>query len=319
MSLAAFIADQRTSHDVPHAVACRALTVSESWFYKWHHRSHQPSSSEQRRAELDAAVAEAFAAAHGLHGSPRVFIDLRAAGWVVSEKSVAKSMARQGLVARPKKRRKNLTRPDKRAVPFPDLVQRDFTAPAPNMTWVGDMTEIPTDEGKLYLSTAIDLFSRRLLGYATSAHPDAELACQTIKMAVAARGGKDRAAGEIFNSDRGSTYTAHDSTVLYSAVDGSDRVLFRQRRGRIVLLHPGTRSALPAPFQNTERSATDYCGLGRRLLQSTTSPQLLWHAVPDRLRDRCGQPSRIEESSTVRGEAHGLVSVRAYRFMMNVR
>ena len=99
MSLAVFIADQRTSFEVPHAVACRALAVSESWFYKWHHRQHETTSSERRRAELDAAVAEAFEAAHGLHGSPRVLIDLRAAGWTVSEKSVAKSMARQGLVA----------------------------------------------------------------------------------------------------------------------------------------------------------------------------------------------------------------------------
>ncbi|MBP2329541.1 transposase InsO family protein [Kibdelosporangium banguiense] len=214
MSLAVFIADQRTSHDVPHAVACRALTVSESWFYKWHHRQHRPTPSEQRRVELDAAVAEAFEAAHGLHGSPRVLVDVRAAGWTVSEKTVAKSMARQGLVARAKKRRKNLTRPDKRAVPFPDLVKRDFTASAPNMKWVGDMTEIPTGEGKFYLSTAIDLFSRRLLGYATSCHPDAELAGETIKMAVAARGGKDRIAGVVFHSDRGSTYTAHDFTAL---------------------------------------------------------------------------------------------------------
>ena len=106
MSLAAFIADQRTSHDVPHAVACRALVVSESWFYKWNHRQRHraPTPTEQRRAELDVAVAEAFEAAHGLHGSPRIHADLRAAGWVVSEKTVATSMARQGLVARTRKR-----------------------------------------------------------------------------------------------------------------------------------------------------------------------------------------------------------------------
>ena len=216
MSLAVFIADQRPSHGVPHAVSCRALSVSESWLYKWHHRQHHATTtpSEQRRVELDAAVAKAFEAAHGLHGSPRIHADLRAAGWRVSEKTVAKSMARQGLVARGRKRRKNLTRPDKRAVPFPDLVKRDFTAPAPNVTWVGDMTEIPTGEGKLYLSTAIDLFSRRLLGYATSCHPDAELAGQTIKMAVAARGGKEQVAAVIFHSDRGSTYTATSFTTL---------------------------------------------------------------------------------------------------------
>jgi putative transposase len=141
VSLAAFIADQRTSHHVPHAVACRALAVSESWFYKWHHRPHQPTAGELRRADLDTAVGEAFNVAHGLHGSPRIRADLRAAGWTVCEKTVAKSMARQGLIARSKKRRKNLTRPDKRAVPFPDLVNRDFTAAAPNVTWVGDMTE----------------------------------------------------------------------------------------------------------------------------------------------------------------------------------
>ncbi len=227
MSLAVFIADQRTSHHVPHAVACRALGVSESWFYKWTHRSHQPSPSERRRAELDAAVAKAFDDARGLHGSPRILVDLREAGWTVSEKTVAASMARQGLVARPRKRRKNLTRPDKRAVPFPDLVKRDFTAPAPNAKWVGDMTEIPTDEGKFYLSTAIDLFSRRLLGYATSSHPDAELACETIKMAVTARGGKHQIAGVIFHSDRGSTYTAHDFTTL------CDRLGIAQSMGRV--------------------------------------------------------------------------------------
>ena len=214
MSLAAFIADQRTVHGVPQAVACRALAVSESWFYKWHRREQRPGPAQRRRAELDAAVAAAFAAAHGLHGSPRIHADLRADGWTVSEKSVAKSMARQGLVARARKRRKNLTRPDKRAIPFPDLVKRDFTAPGPNIRWVGDMTEVPTDEGKLYLSTAIDLFSRRLLGHATSTSPDAELAAQTITMAVAARGGKDRVAGVVFHSDRGSTYTAHRFTSL---------------------------------------------------------------------------------------------------------
>lgn len=226
MSLAVFIADQRTGHRVPHTVACRALGVSPSWFYKWRHCSRVPAPVQQRRAELDTAVAEAFEAAHGLHGSPRILIDLRAVGWVVSEKTVAKSMARQGLVARPKKRRKNLTRPDKRAVPFPDLVKRDFTAPAPNVKWVGDMTEIPTGEGKLYLSTAIDLFSRRLLGYATSCHPDAELAGETIKMAVTARGGNDQVVGVIFHSDRGSTYTAHHFTSL------CDRLGIVQSMGR---------------------------------------------------------------------------------------
>lgn len=121
-------------------------------------------------------------------------------------------MRRQGLVARVIKRRGGLTRQDKTAPKFPDLVRRDFTAPAPNCKWVGDITEIPTAEGKLYLATVIDLYSRRLLGAATSTHPDADLAGATIRMAVTARGGKDAisAAEEeadrvIFHTDRGST------------------------------------------------------------------------------------------------------------------
>lgn len=208
MTVAGFIASQRTDFGVPHAVACRALDISESWFYKWHDRP--PTDQDRRRAELDAAVKRFFDASGGTYGSPRIFDDLVDAGWSVSVNSVAASMVRQGLVARPKRRRKNLTQPDKKARPFPDLLKRDFSASAPNVKWCGDMTEIPTDEGKLYLSTTIDLFSRRLLGYATSDHPDADLAVATIRMAVAARGGNVR--GVIFHSDRGSTYTAKDFT-----------------------------------------------------------------------------------------------------------
>jgi transposase InsO family protein len=207
MSLAAFIASQRTVHRVPHAVACRALDVSESWFYKW--RDRRPTSAERRRAALDAKVREIFEDSGGnpgTYGSPRVHAELRDLGWVVTEKTVAASMARQGLVARPKKRFRCLTRPDKRAVSFPDLVRRDFSSPAPDLKWCGDMTEIPTLEGKLYLADVEDLFSRRIIGFAMSEHPDAELAKAALQTAVAARGGS--VAGVIFHTDRGSTYTA---------------------------------------------------------------------------------------------------------------
>jgi transposase InsO family protein len=214
VTVAAFIADQRTSHDVPHTVACRALEVSESWFYKWAARptDQPPTASAARRATIDAAVATAFRDSGGTYGSPRVHAELAAAGWRLSVNTVAESMARQRLIGRAKKRRKNLTRAEKNARVFPDLIGRGFTATAPNEKWVGDMTEIPTDEGKLYQATVIDLFSRRLLGYATSAHPDAVLAAQAIKMAVAARGGQ--VAGVIFHTDRGSTYTAGEFTAL---------------------------------------------------------------------------------------------------------
>ncbi|WP_409333314.1 IS3 family transposase [Trujillonella humicola] len=225
MSVARFIADQRTFYRVPHTLTCALLGVSESWFYKWLDRT--PTPTEQRRAEVDAAVAKAFQAARGLHGSPRLVDDLREAGWTVSEKTVADSMRRQGLVARVIKRRGGLTRQDKTAPKFPDLLKRDFTAERPNCRWVGDMTEIPTAAGKLYLATVIDLYSRRLLGAATGLHPDAALACAAIEMAVAARGGAEHIAGVIFHTDRGSTYTAEKFTALCR------RLGIRQSMGRV--------------------------------------------------------------------------------------
>lgn len=210
MTRAAFIAGQKTGCGVPYAVACRALGVSESWFFKW--RGRPPAPARQRRSGLDKAVAEMSAASKGAYGSPRIHRDLQEAGWQVSEKTVAKSMARQGLAGRPVKRRRGLTKPDKGTKRFPDLVNRGFTAPALNLKWCGDITEVPAGEGKLCLASVIDLFSRRLLGYATSAHPDARLAGGTIKMAVAVRGGN--VAGVIFRTDRGSAYTAGEFTGL---------------------------------------------------------------------------------------------------------
>ncbi len=212
MSVARFVADQRTLYRVPVAFTCLILGLSVSWFYKW--RERQPTKTAKRRAKVDAAVVKEFAARRGLHGSPRLHVDLREKGWTVSEKTVADSMRRQGLVARKIKRRNGLTVQDKNAPKFPDLLKRDFTADRANARWVGDITEIPTAGGKLYLATVIDLYSRRLLGAATSRHPDAELAEAAIQMALAVRGGKAVIDGVVFHTDRGSTYTAHSFTKL---------------------------------------------------------------------------------------------------------
>ena len=251
MSVARFIADQRTFYAVPHAFSCRLLEVSESWFYKW---IKAPTTARGRRqALLDEAVRKAFVASRATFGSPRVHEDLidpalphpeltgdvaqvlelhaPAAGgllidavkdehrsaadvsgqlpsgcplgvaWWVSVNMVADSMRRQGLMGREVKRNRGLTRQDRTAPKLPDLLKRDFTAAAINSRWVGDMTEIPTDEGKLYLATVIDLCSRRLLAAPTSEHPNAELAMDAIKMATAVRGGAANITGVIFHTD----------------------------------------------------------------------------------------------------------------------
>jgi len=201
--VAAFIRFQRTEHGVPHAVTCRTLGVSESWYYKW--RERQPTVRQQRQAELDEAIQAVFDASGGTYGSPRVTLDLRAGGWQVGENTVARRMAALGLAGRTPKRRRSLTRQGKRPV-APDRVRRQFTAPAPNVLWCGDMTEIVTEQGKLFLATVLDLFSRRLLGYAMSEHHDADLIVASLSMAAATRGGT--VDGVIFHSDRGSEYTS---------------------------------------------------------------------------------------------------------------
>jgi putative transposase len=136
VSVARFIADQRAKYRVPHTITCVLLGVGVSWFYKWIARADTSdglhTDTDRRRAQVDAAVATAFVKAKGLHGSPRLIADLRDLGWEVSEKTVADSMRRQGLVARRIKCRNGLTRQDKTAPKFPGLVKRNFTAAAPN-------------------------------------------------------------------------------------------------------------------------------------------------------------------------------------------
>jgi putative transposase len=94
VSVAAFIAAQRTEHDVPHAVACRALGVSQSWFYKW--RDRPPTRRQQRRSTLAAAVRKVFDGSGGTYGSPRVGDELRDQGWQVSDNTIAALMAELG-------------------------------------------------------------------------------------------------------------------------------------------------------------------------------------------------------------------------------
>lgn len=204
MSLAALIAAQRVEHGIPHAVSCRALGVSQAWFYKW--RRGDGSLRRQRRIALSAVIAYLFGLHRGRYGSPRITADLREMGWKVSPNTVARLMAEQGLVARRKRKRRATTRPDRSARKAPDALRRDFAPPQrPNLRWCGDLTEIPTDEGTLYLAAILDLYSRRCVGFAMGVHHDAALARAALCMAIAVRGGA--VAGVVFHSDQGGEYT----------------------------------------------------------------------------------------------------------------
>jgi putative transposase len=204
VSLAALIAAQRAEHGTPHVVSCRALGVSPAWFYKWRHGDGSPR--RRRRKALAALIAYLFHKHKQTYGSPRISADLRAMGWRVSENTVAALMREQGLVARRTRRRRGTTKPDKSARKAPDLLCRDFTPPEqPNVAWVGDLTEIPTDEGKLHLASVLDLHSRRVPGFAMDMHHDAALARAALCMAIAVRGGS--VAGVIVHTDQGGEYT----------------------------------------------------------------------------------------------------------------
>jgi putative transposase len=202
--VAGFIASQREAHGIPHAVSCRALGVSQSWFYKWKDGELPPRAA--RRERLKAETARLFAGRGGRDGSPRVTAALRDAGWRVSENTVAALMREQGLAARRKKRRKATTRPGKGRWRAPDQVKRKFAVSGINRRWYGDGTGVVTGEGKLYLDSVLDMGSRRIVGHGLGAHHDAALAYGALAMAVAVRGGS--VPGVVFHTDQGSEYTA---------------------------------------------------------------------------------------------------------------
>jgi putative transposase len=206
VTVAAFITTQRAEHGIRYATSCRALSVSQAWFYKWRYGDASPQHA--RREQLAVVIGQLFAAHQGKFGSPRITDDLRDAGWRVSEKTVAKIMREQHLVARATKRRKHTTRQGKSRWRAPDLIGRDFPAATLNRKWYGDGTEIVTDEGKLFLDSVLDVGSRRVVGFALDEHHDTELAHAALAMAVAIRGGKDSITGVIFHTDQGSEYTA---------------------------------------------------------------------------------------------------------------
>src|SRR5918994_1342409 len=202
VTVAGFIVAQRAIHRVPCATSCRALSVSQSWFYKW--RDGDASPRHARREQLVIAIRQLFAAHHGRYGSPRITDDLRDAGWTVSEKTVAAIMREQRLVARPKRRRLSTTRQGRGRWRAPDLIGRDF--PSATIFFFNDTatTEIYTDEGKLFLDSVLDMGSRRVVGFAMDEHHDTELAHAALAMAVAVRGGKEVIEGVIMHTDQGS-------------------------------------------------------------------------------------------------------------------
>jgi len=185
----------------------RVLKVSRTGFYDWRRRKDKPSPSQQRRNVRDSQIWSLFEAGKGRNGAPRLSKDMADLGLNCNRKTVADSMRRQGLRAKGARKFKATTN-SKHSLPVaPNLLQQNFSADAPNQKWVGDITYLWTDEGWLYLAVMLDLYSRKVVGWAMSERMTATLVCDALRMALWRR---KMPPGVIVHSDRGSQYCSHD-------------------------------------------------------------------------------------------------------------
>jgi putative transposase len=200
-----FIAAEKAHHSL--TVLCQCMRVTRSGFYAWQGRPASPRT--QRDQRLTVQVRAFFDASKGRYGSPRIHRDLREQDERVSRKRVIRLMQAEGLKARARKRFKQTTMSDHDHPIAANVLDRQFTAAAPNQRWVGDTTEfVIGDSGsKLYLAAILDLFSRFIVGWAVSPVNDRHLTIRALDVALQRRGPD---AGLLHHSDRGSTYASAD-------------------------------------------------------------------------------------------------------------
>ena len=202
---------------------CRELEVSRSGYYAW--RVRKPSAHARDDAQLVKDVAAAHASSRGTYGSPRVHAALKAKGRATSRKRVARIMRDEGLVARCRRRYRRTT-DSKHAFPIAcNKLNRHFTTTAPNQAWVTDITYVWTRQGWLYVAAILDLFSRKVVGWAMSEKIDRRLCLDALAMAVLAR---SPARGLVHHSDRGSQYA---STEYRAALAAHGMVCSMSRKG----------------------------------------------------------------------------------------
>jgi putative transposase len=197
-----FIHAEKANHKV--TTMCRVLGVSTSGYYAW--RTRKPSS----RARMDAVLTEVIKCIHatsrGTYGAPRVHVELKEDHRIsCGRKRVARLMRAAGIEGCHRRRRHWTTRRDNNAAPAPDLVDRNFTAAAPDRLWTADITYIPTGSGFLYLAVVIDAFSRAVVGWSMRADLSTDLVVEALEMATCHR---NPATGLIHHSDQGCQYTS---------------------------------------------------------------------------------------------------------------
>lgn len=199
----AFIAEKVAEQGFPVRAMCRVLAVSPSGYYACRNR---PKSQRERDDEvLGLEVAAAHAKSKGIYGSPRITEELKAQGRPVSRKRVARKMREAGLRGRKRRPFKATTDSKNSRNVSGNLLRRNFVAGAPNRVWVTDVTAIYTGTGWLYLAAILDVFSRAVVGWTTSATNDTALALAALRQAFEARRPPP---GLIHHSDRGAPYAS---------------------------------------------------------------------------------------------------------------
>ena len=185
------------------ATMARVFGVSPSGYYAW--RRRPLSARAQANADLTARVQAIHAGSRGTYGAPRIHAELADAGVAVSRKRVALVMRAAGVAGVSRRRAPRTTRRDSQAQPAPDRVERRFEADAPNRLWVADITYVPTLVGFLYLAIVLDVFSRRVVGWAMATHLRTELVIEALEMAVAQSMGST---GDCFDNSMAESFFA---------------------------------------------------------------------------------------------------------------
>lgn len=192
----------------PIASMCRWAGVSKSGYYSW--RDREDSISISRRKDIGALIKTEFDKSNGTYGYRRITAALARNGTVACPDTVRSIMRELGLVTAQPRRKVRTTVPAEDLDTRPDLVKRDFSAPAPGMKWVGDITYIRTWAGFVYLATVLDCATKKVIGYSLADHVRTDLVCDAIDMAV--RNCPHTRDVTIFHSDRGSQYTSEQFT-----------------------------------------------------------------------------------------------------------
>jgi putative transposase len=185
---------------------CEIFNISRAGYYAW--RKRPECARTGKNVALMVHIKTKYAKSRETYGSPRIYDALKKDGVLCSENRVARLMRLKGIKSVHCKRFRAFATDSNHEYPVADnLLDQNFTATGPNQKWVGDITYIWTTEGWLYLATILDLFSRKVIGWATSRSPSAELACRALEMAVFRRG---KPTNLVYHSDRGSQYASSD-------------------------------------------------------------------------------------------------------------